>query len=75
MRRLDWSVLKSRVALGFAERCFSDKQVESGSLATTHPRGFELSNAITDPRFTTSYVMAGAAEVLVFGNAVVIESA
>ncbi len=32
-------------------------------------------NAITDLRFTTSYVMAGAAEVLVFGNAVVIESA
>ncbi len=31
-------------------------------------------NAITDLRFTTSYVMAGAAEVLVFGNAVVIES-
>ncbi len=32
-------------------------------------------NAITDLRFTTSYVMSGAAEVLVFGNAVVIESA
>jgi len=32
-------------------------------------------NAITDLRFTTSYMMAGAAEVLVFGNAVVIESA
>ncbi len=31
-------------------------------------------NAITDLRFTTSYMMAGAAEVLVFGNAVVIES-
>ena len=32
-------------------------------------------NAITDLRFTTSYMMSGAAEVLVFGNAVVIESA
>ena len=27
-------------------------------------------DAITDVRFTTSYVMGGAAEILVFGNAV-----
>ena len=30
-------------------------------------------NAILDMRFTTSYVMSSAAEVLAFGNAVVIE--
>jgi uncharacterized protein YbjQ (UPF0145 family) len=30
-------------------------------------------NAVVDVRFTTSYVMASAAEVLVFGNAVVVE--
>ena len=28
-------------------------------------------NAVTDMRFTTAYVMGGAAEVLAFGNAVV----
>ncbi|MFQ5550788.1 MAG: YbjQ family protein [Gemmatimonadales bacterium] len=31
-------------------------------------------NAITDVRFMTSYIMGGAAEVLVFGNAVTVES-
>ncbi len=30
-------------------------------------------NAITNVRFSTSYVMGGAAEILVYGNAVVIE--
>ena len=30
-------------------------------------------NAVLDVRFTTSYVMSSAAEVLAFGNAVVIE--
>lgn len=30
-------------------------------------------NAVTDLRFSTSYVMGAASEVLVFGNAVVIE--
>jgi uncharacterized protein YbjQ (UPF0145 family) len=30
-------------------------------------------NAITDVRFTTAYVMGNAAEILVFGNAVIIE--
>lgn len=30
-------------------------------------------NAVTDMRFTTAYVMGGAAEVLAFGNAVVTE--
>lgn len=30
-------------------------------------------NAITDVRFTTAYVMGHAAEILVFGNAVIIE--
>ena len=29
--------------------------------------------AITDVRFATAYVMGGAAEILVFGNAVVVE--
>jgi uncharacterized protein YbjQ (UPF0145 family) len=32
-------------------------------------------NAILDVRFTTSYVMSGAAEILVFGSAVKIEQA
>lgn len=31
-------------------------------------------NAITDVRFTTAYVMGGAAEILVVGNAVTIEA-
>ena len=30
-------------------------------------------NGITDVRFATSYLMGSAAEILVFGNAVVIE--
>ena len=30
-------------------------------------------NAIVDVRFSTSYVMAGAAEILVYGTAVVVE--
>lgn len=30
-------------------------------------------NAITDVRFTTSYLMGMASEILVFGNAVVVE--
>ncbi len=30
-------------------------------------------NAVTDLRFSTSYVMGAASEVMVFGNAVVIE--
>ena len=30
-------------------------------------------NAITDVRFTTAYVMGAASEVLVFGNAVLVE--
>ncbi|HSR52345.1 MAG TPA: YbjQ family protein [Acidobacteriota bacterium] len=30
-------------------------------------------NAVTDVRFTTSYLMGGAAEILAFGNAVVLE--
>ena len=30
-------------------------------------------NAILDVRFSTSYIMGGAAEILVFGNAVVVE--
>lgn len=30
-------------------------------------------NAIVDVRFTTSYVMSGAAEILVYGTAVVVE--
>jgi uncharacterized protein YbjQ (UPF0145 family) len=32
-------------------------------------------NAITDLRFSTSYTMGGAAEILVYGNAVVVEPA
>ncbi len=32
-------------------------------------------NAVTDLRFTTAYMMAGAAEILVYGNAVVTEPA
>ncbi len=32
-------------------------------------------DAVTDVRFTTSYVMGGAAEILVFGNAVKLEIA
>jgi len=30
-------------------------------------------NAVTDLRFSTSYIMSSAAEVLVFGNAVIVE--
>ncbi|UCF20790.1 MAG: YbjQ family protein [Gemmatimonadota bacterium] len=30
-------------------------------------------NAITDVRFSTSYIMGSAAEILVFGNAVIVE--
>ncbi len=30
-------------------------------------------NAIVDVRFTTSYIMSGAAEILVYGTAVVVE--
>ncbi len=32
-------------------------------------------NAVTTVRFATSYVMGGAAEILVYGNAVIIEPA
>mgnify|MGYP006293799369 CR=1 FL=1 len=32
-------------------------------------------NAVIDLRFTTSYVMGGAAEILVYGTAVVVEEA
>lgn len=32
-------------------------------------------NAITDVRFSTSYIMGAASEILAFGNAVVIEPA
>lgn len=32
-------------------------------------------NAITDVRFSTSYIMGAASEILVFGNAVFVESA
>ncbi|MEX0741101.1 MAG: YbjQ family protein [Pseudohongiella sp.] len=32
-------------------------------------------NAIVDVRFSTSYIMTGAAEILVYGTAVVIEEA
>lgn len=31
-------------------------------------------NGITDVRFSTSYITGGAAEILVFGNAVVLEA-
>jgi uncharacterized protein YbjQ (UPF0145 family) len=32
-------------------------------------------NAVTTVRFATSYVMGGAAEILVYGNAVIVEPA
>jgi uncharacterized protein YbjQ (UPF0145 family) len=32
-------------------------------------------NAITDVRFSTSYIMGAASEILAFGNAVVVEPA
>ena len=30
-------------------------------------------NAVTDVRFSTSYIMGGAAEIVVYGNAVILE--
>ena len=41
---------------------------------TIHEAESKGANAVLDMRFTTSYVMSSAAEVLAFGNAVVIES-
>ncbi len=38
-----------------------------------HEATSQGANAVLDVRFTTSYVMSSAAEVLAFGNAVVIE--
>ena len=32
-------------------------------------------NAVTDVRFSTSYVMASAAEIVVYGNAVIVDPA
>jgi uncharacterized protein YbjQ (UPF0145 family) len=39
---------------------------------TAHARALGA-NAITDVRFSTSYIMGAASEILVFGNAVIME--
>jgi uncharacterized protein YbjQ (UPF0145 family) len=48
----------------------SREQAIDRMVAMAHEIG---ANAIVDVRFSTSYIMANAAEILVFGTAVVVE--
>ncbi len=53
-------------------KMMAESREQSLDRMMTHAR--ELgANAITDVRFSTSYIMGSAAEILVFGNAVIVE--
>ena len=68
------AVIKNIVGGEIEEYTALLSQAREQALGRMMDQAAELgANAVTDVRFSTAYVMSGAAEILAFGNAVVVE--